>query len=372
MEKSLASHHNWSWPEKLSWGQRKLKRLTGGHPDKNFQMDFGDPTTPVFFKPSELWILTSGETLVWKGSDQTEAWKKFLSGAAPEVEVMNYFRLIDGNTTPFLKDEGDDLWDANIYNFDDSWYLYGGVMTPTHRKQGAIWPDDHFSRRVHAFKLENENWVKIKDDLFALNINDGFLGHGYGHQIVEDDSQNLFMFYEKVTHVEFGLPWVTEIFARRMISPTELDEKEHEILVFSENFPASAKRAFGGALVEGARPFKVNDTWFISFSAGDYDSDDYGVHLAWSKNLTGPYEINLDFEGDFLDYAKDVDKILDGRWGAGRASFFQDPLSRWWVLLHAIPGKEFPKDGIDPKRDIFLAPVEIDTSKKPPEIKILF
>lgn len=356
-------------PERLTWGQRRLKRLTGGWPSKEFQMDFGDPTAPIFFKDNELWIMSSQETLVWRGKNKNEAWKKFLSAKPPEIKTMNYFRSINSVVTPFLKDEGDDVWDAHIYRLDHQWYLFGGAMTPTTRADGAIWPDDHFSRRVHAFRYENEKWVKAATSIFPFEPHEGFLGHGYGHQIVNDENKK-YMFYEKVTHVEKGLPWVTEIFARQLLTPLKLADTEHEILVFNSEFPESAKREFGGALMEGARPFKVNKTWFLSFSAGDYFSDNYGVHLAWSKSVTGPYEIFQTKPGQFTDFASQVDTFIDGRWGAGRGTFFQDPNSKWWVLFHAIPNRDFPNDGVDPKRDIFLAPVSINDRVDPPAISI--
>ncbi|RYZ69410.1 MAG: hypothetical protein EOP05_14880 [Proteobacteria bacterium] len=185
---------------------------------------------------------------------------------------------------------------------------------------------------------------------------------------MKDEKGNTFVFYERVTEERDGLPWTTEIFARRMVSSLKADKKEIPVLQLprskaglARSWPA-AQRAFGGALLEGPRPFKIGAYYFISFSAGDYTSDEYGIHLAWSTSLTGPYEPYLTpTADDLLNFGETLESETQRlTWGAARGSFFEAN-GKWWVLYHGIDENRprlgaYIEDGL---RDVYLAPVTI-------------
>jgi hypothetical protein len=148
-----------------------------------------------------------------------------------------------------------------------------------------------------------------------------------------------------------------------------LAREELPVFTFDRDYP-SARRGFGGYLAEGPRPFRVGNWYVIGFSAGDYQAEDYGLHLMASKSLTGPYVPYLDDDtSDFTHFETEIEKSYKMYWGAARPAFFEMN-GRWWVLFHGILSTDTHQleEG---ERDIYLAPVDITFQPTgPPKIKI--
>lgn len=348
---------------------RRLKQLTGvwGRPTGH---DFGDPSPPDFSEPGVVRIYTtSSHVLVWRDEDGESATMRFLRGVAAEYEKLH---IVDSDGQTELG-----AWDPTIEifpEFGEKTYLYAGVMSRPYEEPYARWPEDNWRRRVNAFEwIEEEgHWQRIEDSIMEdAGPEPTWLGHSYGHSIVRDEVGRVWMFYEKVTHEKQGLPWGTEIFARQMLSPLVLAEEEHPIILLSEESWPATLRNFGGVLAEGPRPFKIGEWFLIGFSAGDYTSENYGIHLLFSKSITGSYQPYLDKLGDNLkDFGQYIEQQHGLTWGAARPSFFEVD-GQWWVLFHGIDIED--KEKIERgQRDVYLAPVEVmEHADGPPTIRIL-
>ncbi len=284
--------------------------------------DFGDPSPPKISSDKVEVFTTGGFILTWKNIDD------LLSGKAAR---LSHFKL---------QNSDEDIWDPTI----EDGVLYGGVIN------GEDW-----SRRVYAFRNVNGKWVRETHPLSGpLPRRPTWLGHSYGHHFIDG-----YMFYEKVTEERNDAPWTTEIFARKMKDAFHLTGPEIPILKLSKDW-ARTRRSFGGKLVEGPRPFKANGIYFISFSAGDYTSDDYGIHLMASKNLLGPYEPYLTPDKkDLKDFAGDIEKQLPLTWGGARAAFFEAN-NKHWALFHGIKDDGSSAEGL---RNVWLSPVTIDNCR---------
>jgi hypothetical protein len=312
-----------------------------------------------------------------------DSWDSFLAGGeARRVPVALYHpdkTRIEGTHS---------AWDLSLHAWGDETYLYAGVMTPTGRRRQARWPQDNWTRRVYAFHRQGRHrWVRDSRPLFGeVPRVGGWIDHSYGHHFIEDEDGVTWVFYERV--VEEGrcrrgypTPHVTEIFARKMITPCRADDEEIPILdVGSPPYPTTRRRAPhsgepNGFLIEGPRPTRVvlEDQVFylLGFSAGDFPTDRYGIHLAWSRHVLGPYLPLLESSPhglDMADLGREIRQRYGLSWGPARPSFFADPSGAWWLLFHAVrkelrPDTDYSNWPQRPlghfHRNIYLAPVRI-------------
>lgn len=226
-------------------------------------------------------------------------------------------------------------------------------------KANAFWPEDHWSRRTYALDWVNGTWVMRADSVFGpLPLMPQWVGHNYGHHIIEDENGHPWMFYERVSEEVDGSPTKTEIFARKLDHGHGLVGDEVSILKIPNTPWPAAQRQDGTLLIEGARPFKFGKYYMLTFSAGDYFTDTYGIHLAWSKKLRGPYKPFLTAKGNLKNFARVINKKMPMTWGPARAAFFEAQ-GRLWMLFHGIEKATWTPtpDGL---RNIYLSPVDID------------
>lgn len=319
--------------------------------------DFGDPSAPDFSVPGQVQVLTTnGEMLTWKDQRDETGIERFFTGKRPS---RNKLKTYDVDAITYLEP-----WDPSIQVFPEfggEKILYAGVTTAPIGRKHARWPEDDWRRRVQAFRFNEglQKWIRVADSVFGDPPHERtWLGHGYGHHIIRDQNGHPWMFYEKVTSDLHDSPWMTEMYARRMLTPFVLSEIEIPILEFDQTPWPLARRYSGGALLEGPRPFLVEDYYVVSFSAGEYQSDRYGIHLAWSKNLQGPYFPFLNEKGnDLKDFAKGLRQKLSMTWGPGRAVLFNHG-DQQWMLFHGIL-KDDQERMEHQERDVFLAPVKV-------------
>lgn len=349
--------------------RRRLKRLTDSFKAKKGN-DFGDPSMPDFSNPNEVRVYTTnGEALVWQSSPTEAATNRFLRGVSPKRESL---KTVDYDGKNFIE-----VWDPTIQSlpeFGSEKFLYGGASTPLSGYDFARWPEDDWRRRISAFRWDDnqEQWVRIIDSMMTdPSDKPTWIGHSYGHHIQRDEHGKLWMLYERVTEERDQSPWKTEIFMRPMISPTHLGNPEVHLLNTGDPIWPAAQRSFGGSLVEGARVFQWQDFYLMGFSAGDYQNSRYGIHLAWSKSLHGPFTPYLNKQGDDLfHFESTLEKLYPMIWGGARPAFFEVN-GNWWVLFHGILKHE-ATDSEDGQRDVFLAPVRITPRDGlPPRIEIL-
>ncbi len=334
-------------------------RLTGT-PGFPMERDFGDPSTPDFSDSSHVRVYTTGgDVLIWTSDSTRSAKNKFLEGAPPRHE-----RLVIAHHDGFtLLDEllsGEDAWDPTVEYHDGQPILYAGVMSPRPNESNAFWPEDHWSRRTFAFDWRNDRWVMRANPVFGkLPTQPQWLGHNYGHHVVVDDKDRRWMFYERVSEERHGRPYKTELFARRLNHSEGLVGKEVAILKIPSAPWTHSVREDGTLLIEGPRVLKFADGYLLSFSAGDYFSDHYGIHLAWSKKLTGPYKPYLNSKGnDLKNFATVINKQIPMTWGPARAAFFVED-EQLWMLFHGIEKASWIPTP-DGKRDVYLAPMAFD------------
>lgn len=348
--------------------QRRLKSFTHGS-QKN---DFGDPSPPDFSVQGIVKVYTTGgHVLSWFDTKTESATNRFLRGVTPHDEML-ILKSENG-------EEGYDPWDPTIETFPEfgsEKYLYAGVMTPPPGKERAQWPNDNWRRRVNAFRSVKgakgqDEWIRVpKSILGDAPDQPGWLDHSYGHQFLRDEEGKPWMFYEKVAEERDGQPFKTEIFARRLLSPIELSTEEISILKVPQKMWPRSKHA-NGSLVEGPRPVRLKNGFLIGFSAGDYNSDGYGIHFMWSKKLTGPYRPFLTTKGqDLRDFALPLRQEVPFTWGAGRPALFEVD-GKWWILFHGIDKRDHAR--VDHgQRSIYLAPLKITEKKSgPPSVEIL-
>jgi hypothetical protein len=344
---------------------RRLKALTSG---KGLPaLDFGDPSAPDLSEPGKVKIYTTGQhVLVWEAAGGESAVKRFLRAEKPRVESLSLFHS-DGKSKVDPELTGEDAWDPSVYvSPSGEKFLYAGMMSPTDDRVNAIWPDDHWNRRVHQFHWQKDRWVMSRESIFGpVPEMPTWLGHNYGHSILRAGGRDYF-FYERVSEEKDGLPWLTEMFFQELISPEKLDGQERRLLHTKGRRWLAIRRASGGALTEGPRAFTARGKIFVAFSAGDYAADKYGIHLLWADSISGGFKPVLDESGhDLKDFGREVEKVLPLSWGAARPAFFEAD-GEWWVLFHGIE-----EGGEDSLRNVYLAPVEIGPGKKGvPDVRI--
>lgn len=335
---------------------RGFKSLTGGRGQPS-RHDFGDPSAPDFSQENKISVYTTGGfALIWKGPN---ALNKFLTGQSPILEQL---KIHHPDGTPFNDETGEDIWDPTIeISLENSQerILYGAVMSPTDDRKHGLWPHDNWNRRTFAFRLKNGKWIREANPLFGkVPEKETWIGHNYGHHFIKDDKAQSYVFYERVTEEKNGQPWKTELFAKKMKNSYTTTGPEISILKIPSRIWPSARRSFGGSLVEGPRPFFANGKYFVSFSAGEYASENYGIHLLKSDKIEGPYAPWMnENNSDLKDFGQEIEEKRKLTWGAARAAFFEIQ-GQWWTLFHGIDQKDDRpiEDGL---RNIFLAPVEI-------------
>lgn len=340
---------------------RGFRSLTGGRGQPG-RHDFGDPSTPDFSQSHKVSIYTTGGfALIWKGPD---ALQKFLTG---QPAILEQLKIHHPDGTPFNDETGEDIWDPTIeVSLENSQerVLYGAVMSPTDDRRHGLWPQDNWNRRTFAFRMRNGKWIRDEDPLFGVvPERETWIGHNYGHHFIKDKNGQSYVFYERVTEEKNGHPWKTEIFAKKMKNSFSTTGPEISILKIPSQVWPSARRSFGGSLVEGPRPFFAKGKYFVSFSAGEYASENYGIHLLEAKDVLGPYRpIMNKMNNDLKDFGEEIESQRKLTWGAARAAFFEVQ-GKWWSLFHGIDQKDdHPiEDGL---RNIFLAPVEIQEDGK--------
>lgn len=355
---------NWQ-PDPAGNPLRRIKSLTRDQAVP--EADYGDPSAPEFSDPKKVKIYTTGgSVLVWEEQAGESAQNRFLRGEDPRVEKLPLYHP-DGITAVNPELTGEDAWDPDMYSSPSGEkYLLAGMMSPTDGRKNALWPDDHWNRRVHLFHWRHDRWVMNRGSVFGgAPEMPTWLGHNYGHSVLRVAGRDYF-FYERVSEEKYGAPWLTEMFFQEMVAPGELDGREQKLIHAKNRRWKSIQRHSGGKLMEGPRAFTALGKIFVAFSAGEYASDEYGIHLLWADAIDGEFHPYLDESGhDLKDFGRAVEKVLPLSWGAGRPAFFE-AAGKWWVLFHGIE-----EDGEDSLRRVFLAPVEITLGKKGvPEIRI--
>lgn len=344
--------------------QRRLKAITRTALDQ-IPFDYGDPSPPKLNCEGDLVITTTGGHLLkWSRATPDLAWKAFLRGEAPSISQLRFFH---DAFTPLNLELGEDVWDPALYCINSNEVVIGSIMPRPKGAANARWPDDHWARRTYVFTNQNDKLISSAQPFFS-EVTTNWLHHNYGHGLVYDDNGNGHVFYERVSEEKNGAPFKTEIFSRSVKNYIEPYGSEVQILKIPTSPWASAKRSDGGLLVEGPRPFKMNGITGLSISGGDYNSDHYGIHLLWQTENRN-FEPVLGQNGDLLDFGKEIRKVFPMTWGPARAVFFEYE-GQWWVLFHGIPIGSL-HDTAEGRRDIFLAPVQVQHGRFP-KIKIQY
>ncbi|HDZ61972.1 MAG TPA: hypothetical protein ENH40_02350 [Nitrospirae bacterium] len=110
------------------------------------------------------------------------------------------------------------------------------------------------------------------------------------------------------------------IYVQPMESPVK--KKEEPIEIISPTKAWEKKRA---AITEAPWMLKHNDTYYLLYSGGGADSQDYAIGYATSKHPTGP----------FTKYkANPIIKKGAGIFGPGHASVTKDGKGKMWMVYH--------------------------------------
>ncbi|HEU5056929.1 MAG TPA: hypothetical protein VFU21_10415 [Kofleriaceae bacterium] len=334
-------------------------------------------------------VLPDGRVQVWGTFEnylEFASLDDFLRGGAFEV-------------VPIQSDESfadEASWDHLIHRWPDgSEVLYGGTMTPTGGRDRARWPADNWNRRIYAFtRAAGGAWVRRPVPLFNP-VPDGaqprMIGHAYGHhfktvtrRVRGREVQETWLFHEEI--VAEG-PLRTEIFARKMLDPFTASRRKVKILGTEWEGQPIGRRSTGDLLVEGPRPFEARlggeDYSFITFSSGDFNSDNYDIHFAWRKgDGIGPHTPYVDRAGGKISlrgFAADLKKRYGLSW-VGRAHVIRDGGGQYWAVFHGVDKAIRPEvDYTQPngdlgrfQRNIFAVPMEIRLGKGGvPEIELL-
>lgn len=371
------------------------RELSADHP-RSAHGELADPATPWISADRKLQILGTGFHYL-----EYDCWGDFLSaqnGKRVPIELAHP----DGTAIK----ESHGARDMSFHGWrrrDGSLLtvLYAGALTPTGTHRQARWPSDEWTRRVYAFQQDRDGrWIRELLPLFGPEPRKaGWLGYSYGHQFLTDDNGHAWVFYEKTVGEVRNrqgelVPYRTEIFARRMLSPLRAAEEEVRILgVGTPPYHATARLdALTGTptsfAVEGARPVRAvieGETYYLlGFSSGDFATDRYGCHLAWSRQPLGPYFPLLQATAhgiDLLDLGAGI-RVRHGlSWGPARPCLFTDPAGHWWMLFHAVsksllPENDYahwPQRRLDAfHRNLYLAPLRLGRNEAGlPEIQVL-
>ena len=287
-------------------------------------------------------------------------------------------------------------WDHLIHRWPDgSEVLYGGTMTPTGGRDRPRWPADNWNRRIYGFTRDKDGaWVRREVPLFnpvPAGAQPKMVGHAYGHhfktvrrRVRGREVVETWLFHEEI--VAEG-PLRTEIFARKMLDPFTASRHKVKILGTEWEGQPIGQRANGEFLVEGPRPFEARlggeDYSFVSFSSGDFNSDNYDLHFAWRKgDGIGPHTPYVDRAGGKMalrGFAAEVKQRYGLSW-VGRAHVIRDGGGNYWAVFHGVDKAIRPEvDYTQPngelgrfQRNIFAVPMEIRLGKGGvPEIQLL-
>jgi hypothetical protein len=378
----------------------RMKQLTG------VGSDFGLPpvTDPSLSVQSDGSVLVEGTSNI-EAESSTEAilyWpnlKSLVQGLQPtrqpirllkEVQLEDQFVVV-----PLVPDEIP--WDLEIYSLLGQSYLYAGVMTPEVGLQNAM-GDDNISRRVRVAETSDQGktWVFKKDPVFGTPSFTNWIGHSYGHQLIQSADGITYMFHDMVSGIvddSTGLPTSsggftkTELFARildpqnpmkTLTSVPEVSgarvvtlssgEKVYKILGIEDLPLESSHREGGGYLLEGARPRKIEiqkgselkTLYLILFSTGDYPLKNYTIRAAISEGgILGPYQVYKE-NGVPKDLGDEMKNSM-GFHALGRGFSF-DYEGENWLLFHAeadLPGLDYTTTWRDVQQSIFVAPLDI-------------
>jgi hypothetical protein len=360
----------------------KIVQLT--HPDEHYPI--ADPTV-VYGEDGKIRVYgTTDGTYLEYGSEDA-----FLHN---RDAIRKKFQFAHPDGTPF---NGDEIpWDMIPLNWTingkETRVYYAGAMTPPLGDKHAHWPADNPSRRTYAFMEDPQKpGVLIRSKNPVIPNPDGssspyqFIGHNYGRdflkgldgKIVRDADGSVIMYYERVGRYTANGNPITEIAARKMSNPFHADGEEIVLLSVDENNPwKTAKRGDGGLLLEGPRvvTIKVKDKiyYVMGFSAGDFPTEQYGIHFAVSENPLGPFHpILTDDKKDLKDFGAAIRKQKNLYGGPARPDLFMAHDGQWWVAFHAAvkrggPNtnyKIWPESLDDFHRNIYLTPFEIGAGK---------
>ena len=287
-------------------------------------------------------------------------------------------------------------WDQLIHRWPDgSEVLYGGMMTPTGGRERPRWPADNWNRRIYAFTRDAGGaWVRRPVPLFNPvpgGARPNMIGHAYGHHFKTVTRRvrgrrvvETWLFHEEIVGEN---PLRTEIFARRMQDPFTASGEKVKILGTEWEGQPIGQRSTGDLLVEGPRPFEARlggqDYSFVSFSAGDFNSDNYDLHFAWRKgDGIGPHTPYVDRAGGVV-VLRGFAAAIKSRYGlswVGRAHVIRDGGGNYWAVFHGVdkairPEVDYSQPSGDLgrfQRNIFAVPMEIRLGKGGvPEIELL-
>lgn len=274
-------------------------------------------------------------------------------------------------------------WDRMIHRWPDGReVLYAGTMTAPGGDRPAEWPADNWTRRIYPYtRGADGRWVRGERPLFNP-VSDGMqptmIGHAYGHhfktvtrRVGDREVSETWLIHEEIVGEQ---PTRTEIFARRMIDPfTASAEKVKLVGVEYEGRPVG-KRLGGDLLVEGARPFEVElagETYhFLSFSAGDFSSDNYDINFAWRRgDPIGPYQPYVargaGGEVELRGFGEAIKRRYQLSW-LGRAHVVRDGRGELWAVFHAVdktirPELDYSKNRSEEglSRNVYAVPLAV-------------
>jgi hypothetical protein len=292
---------------------------------------------------------------------------------------------------PGLSGPGAQPWDLMVHRWPDGQeVLYGGVMLPTGRRSvHAQWPTDNWTRRIYAFRRDEQGrWVMHDQPLFNA-ITPGqaptMIGHAYGHhfktilrQTPSGPSEETWLFHEEVSRqiqTRKGPRLVTELFARKMIDPFTASPERVKLLGVGDP-PRFGARENGDFLLEGPRPFETTlggeAYHFITFSSADFANDRYDIHFAYRRgDGIGEYKPFLrrgaDGRDELTPFAERL-KLKHGLSWVGRAHVIRTPDGGLAAVFHGVrklirPGVDYsgkqPADLGAFHRAVFTAPLRI-------------
>lgn len=134
--------------------------------------------------------------------------------------------------------------------------------------------------------------------------------------VFQDEDGRLYCYFVRFT--DGNCIWVCEL-ENDGITPKQGTLKH----CFSVSAPWEEKL---GRVNEGPFMVKHKGTYFLTYSANDFRSHDYGVGYATSKSPFGPW---VKYEGN------PIVQRTDGLYGTGHHSFFTDKQGKMRIVLHA-------------------------------------
>ena len=292
------------------------------------EYDYADPSTPDFSRDGEVTIyFTHGHKVTWRASSTEKAFDKAIAGKTPEEGLVELYDA----TGDYL----DGPWDVNIHTLWSQRVLIAGVMVPAEAGILLNWPEDNWRRRISVFVQKQGRWTRLPDRLLGDPTDSfGWLNHSYGHDIIFDKVGTPWIFYERVARTKDFSPTITNIYSAPLYHDFEIG-KEHLIIDSEEKSFLSTETFGGNHLVEGARILKHKNVYYLFFSAGSFDANDYGIHLGVLDSLPGAAKIYKNKSDDLCDFGGALRKKLQLTWGPGRPAAFMRGTDTW-LLFHGI------------------------------------